>query len=123
MLYSQGIPLDALGVPIARGRADAPTRATAWRLFAANFHLFRGTPSAMWLNHVFVEVFGIDVALDAATADHYFDAIGEKLATPAFRPRALFERFNIEVLATTEVAERRARAPPRDPRQRLGAGA
>jgi glucuronate isomerase len=64
--------------------------------------LFRGTPSAIWLNHVFAAVFGFDVALEAATADFYFDRIGELLATPAFRPRALFERFNIEVLATTE---------------------
>ncbi|HET9161015.1 MAG TPA: glucuronate isomerase, partial [Caulobacteraceae bacterium] len=38
----------------------------------------------------------------AETADLYFDRIGEALAQPAFRPRALFERFNIELLATTE---------------------
>ena len=30
--------------------------------------------------------------------------IGENLALPGFRPRALFERFNIEVIATTETA-------------------
>ena len=101
MLYSQGISMDALGVPTRDGRVSADPRA-AWRLFASNFHLFRGTPSAIWLNHVFVEVFGFDVPLGAASADRYFDAIGEKLTSPAFRPRALFERFNIEVLATTE---------------------
>jgi glucuronate isomerase len=101
MLYSQGIALEDLGVPSRKGPSDADPRA-AWRLFAQNLHLFRGTPSSMWLNHVFVEVFGFDVALEGATADLYFDRIGEALATPAFRPRALFERFNIELLATTE---------------------
>lgn len=101
MLYSQGVPLDRLGVPSRKGPSSADPRA-AWRLFSDNQRLFRGTPSSMWLNHVFVEVFGFDVALEPATADLYFDRIGEALATPAFHPRALFERFNIELLATTE---------------------
>ena len=103
MLYSQGIALDALGVPDRNGPPATDPRA-AWRLFAANFHLFRGTPSRMWLDHVFADVFGFDVALEAATADHYYDRINERLASPAFRPRALFDRFNIELLATTEGA-------------------
>ncbi len=58
----------------------------------------------MWLDHVFAEVFGFDVAFEPATADLYFDTIGEKLATEAFRPRALFDRFRIDFLATTEGA-------------------
>ena len=101
MLYSQGVPLESLGVPDRDGRSAADPR-EAWRLLAQNMRLFRGTPSALWLDHVFTEVFGFDVALDASTADLYFDRIGELLATPAFRPRALFDRFNIEVLTTTE---------------------
>jgi glucuronate isomerase len=101
MLYSQGISLDSLGVSSRRGRSSADPR-TAWRLFAGRFHLFNGTPSWLWLNHVFSEIFSLDVVLDETTADHYFDVIGAALATPAFRPRALFDRFNIEVLATTE---------------------
>jgi glucuronate isomerase len=101
MLYSQGIALDRLGVPDRAGPSAADPR-EAWRLFAGNYHLFRGTPSRLWLDHVFAEVFGFEVALDAASADLYFDRIGEALATPAFRPRALFDRFGIELLATTE---------------------
>lgn len=101
MLYSQGVSMEALGVPSRQGASAADPRA-AWRLFAANFHLFRGTPSALWLNHVFSEVMGFEVALSSETADLYFDRIGELLASPAFRPRALFDRFNIELLATTE---------------------
>ncbi|MBW8811797.1 MAG: glucuronate isomerase [Caulobacterales bacterium] len=101
MLYSQGLSLEALGVPSRTGPSPADPR-EAWRLFASCQHLFRGTPSSIWLAHVWGEVFGFDVALDASTADLYFDRIGEALATPAFRPRALFERFNIELLATTE---------------------
>ena len=104
MLYSQGVPLEALGV---RSRAGAPATdpREAWRTFAAHYHLFRGTPSRLWLDHAFAEVFGFDVALDDSSADHYFDAINAALATPGFRPRALFERFGIEFLATTEGAD------------------
>jgi len=103
MLHSQGIPLESLGVPSRRGPSQVDPR-EAWRLFARHFHLFRGTPSAGWLRHVFSEVFGLDLVLDGDTADHYYDAIDAALATPAFRPRALFDRFGIEVLATTEPA-------------------
>jgi glucuronate isomerase len=78
---------------------------SAWRLFADHYHLFRGTPSRLWLDHVFAEVFGIGVALEGATADFYYDHIADKLATDAFRPRALFDRFRIDFLATTEGAQ------------------
>ncbi|MEI9852669.1 MAG: glucuronate isomerase [Sphingomonas sp.] len=101
MLYSQGIALADLCVPDRNGTPPTDPR-RAWRLLAENFHLFRGTPSSMWLAHVFAEVFGFEVALDASTADLYYDRINERLATHAFRPRALFDRFGIEFLATTE---------------------
>ncbi len=97
MLYSQAVPLEALGV----GTPDFDPRA-AWRLFAERYHLFRGTPSRIWLDWVFAEAFGIDVRLEGETADHYYDTITDALATDAFRPRALFERYGIEVIATTE---------------------
>jgi glucuronate isomerase len=101
MLHSQGVALDRLGV---RSRSGTPTYnpREAWREFACRYSLFRGTPSAVWLDHVFVEVFGLTARLEAETSDLYFDTIGAALTSPAFRPRALFERFNIEVLATTE---------------------
>lgn len=101
MLYSQGVSLEALGVSSKAGPSSADPRA-AWRLFASHHHLFRGTPSRLWLDHVFADVFGLDTRLEAVTADHYYDRITEALATPAFRPRALFDRFGIEWLATTE---------------------
>lgn len=104
MLYSQGISLDALAIPSRAGQPATDPRA-AWRVLAEHYPLFRGTPSRLWLDHVFTQVFGLDVALEAATADLYFDAIGEALATPAFRPRALFDRFHIDFLATTEGAQ------------------
>lgn len=97
MLYSQGVPLEALGI----GNPAADPR-ESWRLFAERYHLFRGTPSRMWLDWVFGTSFGIGVQLGADTADHYYDTITDALATPDFRPRALFERYNIEVIATTE---------------------
>lgn len=102
MLYSQGVNLDALGIPRADGsRAEVAPR-DAWRVFAEHWTLFRGTPSSMWLDHVFHDVFGLRQRLSAATADAYYDTITAALQTPEFRPRALFERFNIEVIATTE---------------------
>jgi len=105
MLYSQGVRLEDLGIP---QRADggsaarAPDSRKIWHTFAAHYHLFRGTPTRMWLDHAFNTVFGIDERLTPESADRYFDRINAALAQPAFRPRALFERFNIEVIATTE---------------------
>jgi glucuronate isomerase len=104
MLYSQGIPLDALGIPRRDGSVATRDMRAVWRLFAANYHLFRGTPSRVWLDHVFHEVFGLRAQLDAGTADAYFEHIGTALAQPGFRPRALLDRFRIEVIATTEGA-------------------
>lgn len=101
MLYSQGIDMGAVGVGSKKGASSADPRA-AWRVFAANQHLFRGTPTFIWMSHVFGQIMGFEEALDETTADFYFDRIGELLASEAYRPRALFERFNIELLATTE---------------------
>ena len=104
MLHSRGVALDALGVPHADGsRADADPR-EVWRLFCARWPLFAGTPSRAWLEYEFVELFGVEVAPSAATADRIYDQIAERLASPEYRPRALFERFGIEVLATTDAA-------------------
>ncbi|MBB3035054.1 glucuronate isomerase [Alteriqipengyuania lutimaris] len=97
MLYSQGIALRALGI----SGSGADPRAS-WRILAENYHLFRATPSRIWLDWVFAEAFGIDVRLDASTADFYFDTITDKLQQDDFRPRALFDRYGLEVLATTE---------------------
>ena len=102
MLYSQGISLDDLGVPRRDGKPAKQDPRTLWHTFAAHYHLFRGTPTRIWLDHAFNTVFGIDERLTAESADRYFDRINQCLAQPAFRPRALFERFNIEVIATTE---------------------
>ena len=99
MLYSQGITLEQMGLNV-----PGADRRTAWRLFAANYHLFRGTPSRLWLDHVFATVFGLRVRLSAETADHYYELINGALSTPSFRPRALLERFGIEKIATTEGA-------------------
>ena len=102
MLYSQGIALESLGVPTIDGSATEADPRKIWKIFADHYYLFRGTPSRAWLDWVFAEVFGLDVRLEPATADLYYDTIDAALRTPAFRPRALFERFNIEVIATTE---------------------
>ncbi len=102
MLYSQGVPLEDLGIARKDGGLIEKDPRKVWRRFAERYHLFRGTPSRGWLDWVFTEVFKIDVVLSAETADHYYDVMDEKLSSEDFRPRALFERFNIEALATTE---------------------
>ena len=104
MLCSQGVSLTDLGVPRVDGGATETDGRKIWRLFAQNYHLLRGTPSRMWLDHSFQNVFGMDRRLTAETADWYYDHIADCLAHPEFRPRALFDRFNIEVIATTEAA-------------------
>ena len=104
MLYSQGVPLEDLGIA-PRDGAGRPVETDAraiWRRFAEHYHLFRGTPTRLWLDHAFATLFGIEERLSERTADRFFDAIAEALAQPEYRPRALYQRFNIEVIATTE---------------------
>jgi glucuronate isomerase len=98
MLYSQGVSMDDLEI----GQAEMKEPRKVWRIFASHYHLFRGTPTRMWLDFAFQELFGLTERLSEKTADHYFDTIAEKLTTAEFLPRALYERFNLEVLATTD---------------------
>lgn len=100
LLHASGVPLDRLGV--GRGPMGADEARAAWRLLCENWAVYRGTPVRYWLESELVKVFGLDQRPSAATADQLYDGIAERLATPQFRPRALFERFGIEVLATTD---------------------
>ena len=102
MLYSQGIPLEQLGVPRRDGGETEQDGRRIWRLFASHYHLFRGTPTRSWLDHAFATLFDIEERLNAQNADRLYDRIAERLETDAYKPRALFERFNIEAIATTE---------------------
>jgi len=103
MLYSQGISLESLGVPDAKGHHNADPR-EVWRILAKNYFLFRGTPTRLWLDYVFEYLFGLTERLGPGNADAYYDVIAKKLTTPEFLPRSLFEQFRIEVLATTDAA-------------------
>ena len=98
MLYSQGIPLDDLEI----GQPEMKDPRKVWRIFAGHYFLFRGTPTRIWLDFAFHELFGLNQRLSETTADLYYDTISEKLGTSEFLPRALFERFHLEVLATTD---------------------
>ncbi|HZL57124.1 MAG TPA: glucuronate isomerase [Bryobacteraceae bacterium] len=103
MLYSQGISMESLGVPQLDGKQSADPR-EVWRIFARNYYLFRGTPTRLWIDYAFSEQFGLKDRLSAENADEYYDAIDRKLRTPEFLPRALFDSFRLEVLATTDAA-------------------
>ena len=98
MLYSQGIPLEQLAIE----STSLEDSKRVWRIFAQHYYLFRGTPTRLWLDFAFQQLFGLDARLTPANADEYYDSISEKLKTPAFRPRSLFERFQLELLATTD---------------------
>ena len=98
MLYSQGVRLEEL--EIGCERIAHPRK--VWSIFAKHYFLFRGTPTRLWLDYVFQELFGLTARLCEKNADEYYDVIDAKLKTPDFRPRALFERFRLEVLATTD---------------------
>ena len=104
MLYSRGVSLESLGVPRRDGAAVERDPRAIWQRFAEHYYLFTATPTAAWLNHELYELFGVRETLRAESAARIYDAIAERLRTPEYRPRALFERFGIEVLATTDRA-------------------
>ena len=104
LLYSVGVTLKSIGIAAQDGSGGVveTDRRKIWKRFAEYYYIFRGTPCRAWLDHTFLEVFGLDRGFGPDMADYYYDAINQKLASPAFRPRALFQRFNIETIATTE---------------------
>lgn len=102
MLYSQGVSLESLGIPQKDGTVGETDRRKVWRRFAENYYLFAGTPSGIWLNHELCELFDIQEKLNGDNADDIFDQIQAKLTKPEYLPRALFDRFNLEVLTTTD---------------------
>lgn len=104
MLYSQGIPLESMGVPTIDGSAVETDHRKIWQTFGEHYYLFSGTPTGVWLNHEFSEVFGIKEKLNGDTAMAIYDQIREKLRQPEYLPRNMFDRFNIEVLTTTDAA-------------------
>lgn len=104
MLYSQGVRLEDLGIARRDGAPVETDPRAVWRRFAEHFHLFRGTPTRYWFEQSLHGVFGIDERLTSANADRLYDRIADRLAQPELRPRALYERFGIEVIATTDGA-------------------
>ncbi len=104
MLYSRGVPLESLGVARRDGGPVETDGRRIWQTFAEHFHLFRGTPTGLWLHAELVELFGVAEKLTGASAGRIYDQLVEKLAQPEFRPRALFAQFNIETLCTTDAA-------------------
>lgn len=104
MLVSQGVPHDALGVPRHDGEPVETDPRAIWRTFCAHWHLFRGTPTRYWMEHVLAEVFGASAPPSDTSADALYDEIAARLATPEFRPLALVDRFDLEIIATTDAA-------------------
>lgn len=104
LLYSQGIPLEALGIPPRDGGPVETDHRRIWQHLAEHFHLFRATPTGAWLKDELIDVFGIEEELNGENAQRIYDRLEEQLRQPAFTPRALFKQFNIEVLATTDPA-------------------
>ena len=104
MLYSRGVPMESLGIPTRDGAAVETDPRRIWQLFANHYYLFLGTPTGAWLEHELGDVFGSATPLSGNTAQRVYDDIAERLTSPEYLPRALFERFRIELLATTDAA-------------------
>lgn len=104
MLYSQGIAMESLGIPDVNGNVDETNPKKIWKIFAENYYLFNGTPSGVWLDYEFLMVFGIKEKLNGKNALKIYDELNEKINSPEFLPRTLFEKFNVEALSTTDAA-------------------
>ncbi len=104
MLYSQGYSLESLGIPTQDGTPVETDHRKIWQILADNFYLYSGTPTGAWLTHEFEEVFGVTEKLNSDNAQSIYDLMVEKLQTPEYLPRTLFEKFNIEVISTTDGA-------------------
>jgi glucuronate isomerase len=104
MLYSQGVSMDSLGVPHRDGTSANVDPRQVWQIFANHWYLFRGTPTGVWMEHELHELFGVEEKLGPSNAMSIYDQIESRLRSAEFRPRRLFERFNIEFLATTDAA-------------------
>ncbi len=104
MLYSQGIPLESLGIKRLDGHPVESDPRKIWQIFCDHFYLYAGTPTGIWLLHELSSVFEIDEKPTGESAQRIYDHIEEKLQTPEFLPRSLFDQFNIEVLTTTDAA-------------------
>lgn len=104
MLYSQGVRMEELGVPTVDEAPVETDHRRVWQRFCENFHLFRATPTGLWLSDELVNVFGITERPTGGNAQWIYDHLQEKLASPEYAPRALFESFGVEVLCTTDAA-------------------
>ncbi len=98
ILRGHGVAPGQLGVA-DDGASIAGDPASVWKVFAANYHAFRGTPTRLWHDHAFSTLFGLNERLSADNSDRFYTRVAECLAKPEFRPRALFQRFNIELLS------------------------
>jgi glucuronate isomerase len=100
LLHADGVALDALGV--GQGALSEEGSREVWRLLCGRWELYRGTPVRFWLEAELGDIFGVTTRPSAQTADAIYDQVAERLGQDAYRPRALFERFRITVLATTD---------------------
>lgn len=104
MMYSQGIPMEAMGIPRKDDQPVETNHPKIWQLICDNWHVFRGTPTGIWIRDELADVFGITEKMNSVNAQAIYNAIDAKIKSPEFQPRQLFKSFNIEVLATTDTA-------------------
>ena len=100
LLHAHGVELSALGV--GQGALTEEASRTAFRILCSHWSAYRGTPVRFWLDAQLAEIFGVTERPSTETADRIYDQIAGGLASPEFKPRALHEKFKIQVLATTD---------------------
>jgi glucuronate isomerase len=104
MMYSQGISMESMGIARKDGGEIETDHRKIWQLICDNWHLMRATPTGIWMRDELQDVFGISEKMNTANAQAIYDVIDAKLQSLEFQPRQMFDRFNIEVLATTDAA-------------------
>jgi glucuronate isomerase len=100
LMHANGVSLADLGV--AQDDFSADQARQAFRLLCSHWADYRGTPVRYWFEAVLGDIFGVTTVPSQSTADDIYDHIAECLATPEYRPRSLYQRFGIDVLATTD---------------------
>jgi glucuronate isomerase len=100
LLHASGVGLGELGV--GEGPLSEDASRAVWRRLCEHWSVFRGTPMRIWLEAELGEIFDVTLRPSADTADAIYDQLVDRLAQDAYRPRALYERFRIAVLATTD---------------------
>lgn len=102
MLLSQGVRCQDLGIQGVSDESYISAPEQIWQIFCDHYHLFDGTPTGLWIENILAMVFGIMKKPDSENAIELYQQMAQSLRSASFNLRKLFQKFNIEVLCTTD---------------------